>query len=916
METPKKYFKKDLYVNGIMRPMVVDGEATLANVLRKQLGLTGTKQGCKAGQCGICSVILNGKVVRSCVTKMKNVPDRSEITTVEGLGTPDNLHPLQLAFIKTGAPQCAFCIPGFLVSAKALLDTNPNPTRQEVRAWFMKHRNLCRCTGYKPIVDAVMMAAAVLRGETDKEDLLYKFKDGDEMLGSYAPRPNAVAKVCGTHDYGSDIGEMLPEGALRIGLVLSEVSHANILSIDTSEAEKMPGVKHVITHKDVKGTNRIKGFDAMATSIIDVNDRPILCDKKIHQYAEPIAMVLADTQEHADAAAKKVKVDVELLPAYLTPQEALAEDAIQIHPGFDNLTFTVKTKKGEETEPIFEKAPYTAEASFRTTRQPHLVLEPDVGFAYYDDEGRLTVCTKSIFLHFNKVMVAEGVGVELDNFRMISNNMGATFGYKCAVTNEGLLGVAAMVAGVPVVLETTMEQHITYTGKRAPAYIDMKMACDKNGKLIAMEEDHLVDHGPYSSAADDITYKISVFMGFGYDIPNVRGRGRVAYTNHAYCTAFRSYGSTQAMFASESLIDELAEKAGIDPFEIRYRNIYREGDVQLTGQAPDTFSLEEQLNWIKPKYYAALERAKARNTDTKKYGVGLAICGYSTGGHMGDTSAAEVELTAEGVTVYNCWQDHGQGSDLGTLTVIYEALRPLGISTKDIKLVMNDTAKAVDGGISAGSRGQVYFGNAMVDACNKLMDAMKKEDGSFRTYDEMVEAGIPTKYLGNFSSAPYVTMVDLDTLQGNPCLTYMYGVVMTEVEVDITTGKVTVESMTLGADCGKIINKCTVDGQMYGGLAQAIGLALKEDFEDLSKHKSLIKCGIPYIEDIPDNLEVKYFEVPRPHGPFGAAGVGELPLSSPHAAVMNAIKNACGVRITELPALPEKVLAGLKALQK
>jgi len=177
MDKVKKYFKKDLYINGSMRPMIVDGESTLAEVLRKQLGLTGTKVGCRAGQCGICSVILDGKVVRSCIVKMKNAADRAHVTTIEGIGTPENLHPLQLAFIKTGAPQCGFCIPGFIVSAKALLDENPAPTRQEVREWFKVHRNACRCTGYKSIVDAVMMAAEVMRGEKDVSSLIYDFKE-------------------------------------------------------------------------------------------------------------------------------------------------------------------------------------------------------------------------------------------------------------------------------------------------------------------------------------------------------------------------------------------------------------------------------------------------------------------------------------------------------------------------------------------------------------------------------------------------------------------------------------------------------------------------------------------------------------------------------------------------------------------
>jgi aldehyde oxidoreductase len=234
--------KKLINVNGIGRTMVVDPEASLAYVLREQLCLTGTKVGCDTGQCGACSVIMDGKVIRSCITKMKRVPDDANITTIEGIGTPDNLHPLQLAFAVHGAAQCGFCTSGFIVSAKAMLDQNADPTREEVRDWFQKHRNVCRCTGYKPIVDGVMDAARVLRGEIKQKDLEYKLPPDGRLWGSKYPRPSAYAKVTGTLDYGADLGLKLPYNTLRLALVQAEVSHANIISIDTSEAEKMPGV--------------------------------------------------------------------------------------------------------------------------------------------------------------------------------------------------------------------------------------------------------------------------------------------------------------------------------------------------------------------------------------------------------------------------------------------------------------------------------------------------------------------------------------------------------------------------------------------------------------------------------------------------------------------------------------------------
>ncbi|MDD2215002.1 MAG: molybdopterin-dependent oxidoreductase [Eubacteriales bacterium] len=909
----RKLRKKDLIVNGVKTRVIVEPNQMLSTVIREQLGLLGTKVGCKTGQCGICSVIVNGKVVRSCITKMSRVPDNAQITTIEGIGTRDNLHPLQAAMIKHGAAQCGFCSPGFIVSGKALLDENQNPTREEIRDWFQKHRNVCRCTGYKPIVDAVMDAAKVIRKEWTIKDLEFDYDEKKGILGSYAPRPNAVDKVVGTHDFGADVGLKMPKDTLQMALVQAKVSHANIKSIDTSVAEKMPGVEAVLTHKDIKGTNRINGMALFPWNKGDGFDRPILCDEKIFMYGDAIAIVCADTKEHAEAAADAVIVDIEELPAYMNALEAMADDAIEIHPGTPNVYFDQKTIKGEDTAAIFKEAAYTTEASYYTTRQPHLILEPDVGFGYFDENDMLTIQSKSICLYVHIAMLQEALGIPEEKFRIIQNNTGATFGYKLSPTNEALIGVAVMATGKPCYLEFDMHQTITYTGKRASSYSDIKMAADKDGKILGMEYDLIFDHGAYSEWGDCLAFKGNMFVGAGYDIKNIRGETHAVCTNHTYGTAFRSYGSPQALFPSECLIDELAVKMGMDPFDLRYKNIYRPGATSPVGDTPEVFSLEEMMDYLKPHYEQAKKEAKKKETADKKYGVGLSLANYCVGGDFADFSEAWAELLPDGgVAIYNCWQDHGQGSDLGTLTIAHEALKPLNVPINKIKMIMNDTKICPDGGVSAGSRGQVFFGNAMKDACEKLISAMKKEDGSYRTYEEMVVENIDLRYVGSFASGQFCQMIDQETAQGIPMLMYMYGFIMTELCVNINTGKVTVNKMTLVTDCGKIINKSTVDGQMYGGLVQGVGFALTEQYEDLKKHTSLAGCGIPTIKDAPDEMEVIYFENPREHGPFGASGVGELPLSSPHASIINAIYDACNVRIRELPALPEKILAELK----
>lgn len=901
--------KKSMNVNGVPRDVVVASDASLAEVLREQLGLTGTKVGCGQGQCGCCSVLMNGKVVRSCVTKMGKVPDAAAVTTIEGVGTPQQLHAVQLAWMVHGGAQCGFCSSGFIVSAKGLLDQNNNPTREEVREWFHKHRNACRCTGYKPLVDSVMDAAKVVRGEMSMEDLSYKLPEDGRIWGGNYPRPSAVAKVTGTWDFGGDMGLKLPSDTLRMALVQAKVSHAKILSVDTSEAEKMPGVYKVVTHKDVKGKNRITGLITFPSNKGDGWDRPILNDEKVFQYGDALAIVCADTEANAKAAAEKVKVDLEELPAYMSAPAAMAEDAIEIHPGTPNVYYTQKIAKGQDTKPIFESAAHVVEDDFYVGRQPHMPMEPDVGFAYMDDEGRLVIHSKSIGLHLHHAMIAPGLGVEPDKLVLVQNPTGGTFGYKFSPTMEALLGVACLATGRPVFLKYNYHQQMTYTGKRSPFFVNMRLAADAEGKLLGMETDYSVDHGPYSEFGDLLTVRGVQFMGAGYDIPNIRGEGRTVCTNHSWGSAFRAYGSPQSEFSSEVLMDELAEKIGMDPLELRYKNVYREGSKTPTGQEPDAYSLPEMLDMLRPKYKAALEKAKKESTPEVKRGVGISIGVYGCGLDGPDSSEAWVELNPDNsVTVYATWEDHGQGADAGAVGTAHEALRPMGLAPDKIRLVMNDTGRAPNSGPAGGSRSQVMTGRAIQAACELLMGAMRKS-GGYRSYDEMVAENIPLKYTGKWT-AP-CTACD-ENGQGSPFPVYMYGVFMAEVAVNTQTGETGVTKMTLVGDIGKVNNRLVTDGQNYGGMAQGIGLALTEDFEDIKKHSTLVGAGLPYIKQIPDDMEIIYVETPREHGPFGAAGVGELPLTSPHAAIINAIYSACGVRVTKLPALPEKILAGLK----
>jgi aldehyde oxidoreductase len=900
-----------LNVNGIDRPLILDAEQKLSTVLRENLLMTGCKECCSDGQCGTCMVIIDGKAIKACRTKIKQIPEHARITTIEGLGTPDNLHPLQVAWMAHGSAQCGVCSPGFLMSAKVLLDQNQSPTREEVRTWFQRNRNACRCTGYKPLVDAVMDAAAVLRGEKRKEDLLEKPAENGSILGSSYHRPSAVAKVTGTWDFGADIALHMPPDTLRLALVQAQVSHANIKNIDISEAETMPGVAKVITWHDIKGKNAITGLITFPTNKGDGWDRPILCKEKVFQFGDAIAIVAADTEAHARAAAEKVKVDLEVLPAYMSGFEALAADAMEIHPGVPNAYYEQGVVKGEDTGPLIAKAPYVVEAEVYCSRQPHLHLEPDCGSAFLDDEGVLTIQSKSIGLHLHHAMICPGLGLPPEKLRLIQNPTGGTFGYKFSPTMEALLGAACLATGRPVSLVYDQFQNITYTGKRSPVDMKIKMAADKDGKLVAMETDWWLDHGPYSEFGDLVTMRQGQFTGAGYELPNIRGHGRTVCTNHAWGSAFRGYGSPQAFLASETAMDMLAEKAGMDPFEFRYLNLYRPGSTTPTGQKPEVYVMTQLFDLVRPKYEEAKKRCAELTTPEKRRGVGISLGIYGCGLDGPDSSEAAVELTPTGVTAMNSWQDHGQGSDLSTLTFASEFLRPLGLSLEQIRLEMNDT-RLPNSGPAGGSRSNVFCGQALRVSCEMLLNAMRKPDGTYRTYKEMVDENIPLRYDGKWV-AQACTECSPDTCQGEPFPVYMYEVFMAEVEVDTETGKARVLKVVTAVDVGTIINKATVDGQIYGGLAQGIGLALTEDFDDLETHTTLLDCGLPYPRDIPDDIELLYIETPREQGPLGAAGCGEAPLTALHPAILNAIHNACGVRIFKVPALPEMIKEALDA---
>lgn len=934
MANEMSFRKMTLNINGAERTFICNpSEDTLATVLRR-LGLTGVKIGCGTGVCGACSVILDNKVIRSCTKKVSKLKEYSTVTTIEGIGSPNFLHPLQIAFINKGAVQCGFCTPGFIVSAYQLLKNNMNPTREEIRDWFQKNRNICRCTGYKQIVDAVMVAAEVIRGEKSLEEIKFKDPEDGNYYGKPVPRPAALAKVCGTADYGDDIELKMPDNTLHVVMVQPKLTHhATVKKIHTEEASKMPGVYKVITAKDILelgGSNRLMFYTFSPRSLPSQPVHKLLVEDKIHTYGDIIALVVANTKAEAIKAAEKVTMEYEELPAMLNYLEAAMPDAPRIYSDHPNVWGMQPTIKGEgiNVPALIKNAPNVVEGSFYSTREPHMPIEGDTVQAYWDEDGMLTVHCKAMAIYANIGDIAESTGIPEEKVRVVQNPTGGTFGWGIAGATYSLAACACIICdNRPVAFSMTYEEFMSFSGKRSPSYVNSKLACDKEGKIIAAEWDAGFDHGAYIELGDDIITRLSRFIYFPYNIPNSLGLSRVAVTNHAYGTAYRGYGSPQAYTASEAMMDIMAEKMNMDPFDFRRLNIARPGDTNNAQFEYNIYPMDKIMDQMEPIYRRAKKAANEFNKNPKKNikkGVGIAWGGYNVTEGTEDQCTVSLELTPENKFIKrDTWQDVGQGGDIGSLMVTLESLRIVfkdkkRIKRDDIILIQNDSKFCPDHGASASSRSHFMNGISTKQCAEKLYEAMRKADGTLRTYEEMVADKIPTIYENQFLNKSFSNLMAIDpnTGKANPTPDYTYALFLAEVEVNTDTGKTVVKKYHCVDDVGVIGNIDAVNGQAYGGISHSIGFALSENYDDVKKHNNIAGAGIPSILDIPDEIEIYHLTTKRETNPFGSSGASEAYQSSGHMAVINAIYDAVGVRVYELPATAEKVKAGLELINK
>lgn len=876
-----------LKINGIQRRLAVEEDMVLLDLLRDELKLTGTKQGCdRKGQCGACTVIVNDKTVLSCLTKVANL-DGAEVITVEGLGTPDNPHLIQEAFVLSGAIQCGFCTPGLIMATKVLLDRNPKPTREEIRIALRNH--LCRCTGYGKIIEAVELAARFLRGETTPDKVRPDPKG--KQIGVSHPRPWSMLKACGLAPFAADV--VLP-GALELAVVASPHHNARIKKIDTSKAEKMPGVAGVMTAKDIKGTNMLGKDKKVLFGEGDV--APLL--------GAHVAIVAAGTRKEALAAAEAVKVEYEVLPRVATAKEALAKGAPEVQPGTGNICMLNRQFRGDVKKALSSSA-FIVEEEFNTQRVHQAALEPEAGVAYLEGKGKdaeLVVIGRSLRIHDHAKLLKEALGWE--NLRYQEAFTGGQFGIKVDLTSEQIAGAAALHFKKAVRYIPGTAESLQMTSKRHPFDMKVRLGADAKGKLTGYEIYAAVEKGAFSAAAVVIVHRALAMLSGAYYIPDVFAEVKVVFTNDIWGGAARGAGPPQVNYALESAMDLLAAKVGMDPLSFRQLNILKPGQSTSSGHVMEEWAIDGCLKKVKPIYEKALKEAAAFKPGNLRRGVGLAASSFGIG-EPRDKSEVAVELNEDnGLTIYASVADPGEGND-SMLTQIAAHLTK--IPRDKIRLQTRDSVLTPNSGLSAGSRQTFMSGHALVKAIGALQAAMK-EVGA-KTHADLLKAGKPTKY--QVQHILPQTGMNAEDGQGEVFASRCHGVQMAEVEVDTKSGEVRILKMTGVVDAGTLINPLNVLCQIEGGMDMGAGMALRELYVH-GETVDWVTYKYPTMKDSFDK-EVVLIETPRKNGPLGATGVGEFTLMPTSPSIMNAIENAIGVRIYDLPATPDKILKALKA---
>ncbi len=941
-----------LHVNGETVEVLASPAATLLEVLREGLGLTGTKQGCDKGDCGACTVLLDGRPVLACCTLAATVAERPgrparAVLTIEGLaagaGGPPGLHPMTLprAFDEAGALQCGFCQPGVILSAAALLAEDPQPDEARVREAISG--NLCRCTGYTKIVEAVRRAAAEPRlGEGGEAGRPPPARVGDPApgfiaVGARARKPDAIAKATGAAVYADDI--RLPR--MAVGRILrSTAAHARIRRVDVGPALAMEGVYAAITGRDLPTPYCIIPW---------TRDETALAVDKVRYVGEGIAAVAARDEETARRALAAIVVELEALPPVLDLDAAEAPDAPLVHerdwkdrPRDSNLCKEVDLRFGEVDADLARGAA-RVEGTWFYEGSNHAAIEPHCAVADWDADGRLTLWSATQVPHYLHRELARVLDLDPAAVRVVQPTLGGAFGGKSEPFDlEFCAAELARRAGRPVKILYTREEVFYAHRGRHPMEIRLRASADADGRILGVDSDIRLDGGAYHSFGMVTTYYAGQLLTGPTAMNSYRFRARRFYTNKPACGPKRGHGSVQPRFAWECALDELATALGIDPIELRRRNAIPGGSrtvndlyVPSNGLLACLDAVEKASGWRERR--GKLPRGRGLGVAASMYISGTAYPIYPN-----DMPQSAVQVLADRsgrLTVLTGASDIGQGSDAMFATVISEQT---GVPVEHIRVTSADTELTpVDLGAYS-SRITMMGGLAAMEAGAKLREAMRAAlaehwgvppervvvgYGAWHDAEDPARS-LPTDAIlrlaearsGTLSAAGGYRTRKLGgryrggSIGASPAYSTTAHVV--EVSVDEETGFVDVERVWVAHDCGRAINPVVVEGQIEGsaymGFAEAMLEAQVFDERGLHRGPDLLDYRIPTSLDTPEIL-AHIVESVDPVGPFGAKEAGEGPLHPVIPAIANAIFDAVGVRLRRIPFTPERVLAALDA---
>jgi selenium-dependent xanthine dehydrogenase len=846
-------------LNGEQRSVAVRDDESLLETLRQKCGVRSTKDGCAPqGQCGCCLALVDGKPKVTCAQKAQKA-DGAEILTLEGVSAEER-RLIGESFVAAAGLQCGFCIPGFALRAKSIVDKNPTPTREEIAKAIDVH--LCRCTGYIKIIDAVELYAKARRGEGDP------VMCDDGRVGQPLRRYRGLAMTMGDRPY---VADMDVDGLLEGVVVLSEHPRARVVSIDTSKALALDGVSAVVTAEDVPGERWVGMIYNDWPSLVAVGE-------EVRCVGDVVAAVAAIDADTARRAAALVEVEYEVLEPVLTPERGLEADASQVNPVHENVLARTRFARGD-VEAALASSAYTASGSFKTQRIEHLFLEPESALAMPRDKG-IHLYTQGQGIFDDRRQVARFLAMSEDDIHVELVPNGGAFGGKEDMSIQAQTALLCHVTGAPVRVTLNREQSVRLHPKRHPITMKFDVGCDADGVLTAVRATMIGDTGAYASVGGKVLERAAGHACGPYRVEHVDVSATAVLTNNPPCGAMRGFGANQTNFGMESCMDMLAEQAGLDGWEIRWRNAVEIGDLFSTGQILEkSVGIKRTLEAVKDAYYEAREAGKA-------IGISCGIKNTGIGNGAMEWGKARLVPEADGtISLYNGYTEMGQG----LLTVLTQcAVEVTGIPAARFRPKVDSTYQLACGQ-TTGSRATLFGGRAVESAAHKLKEALD----AGKTLDELVGEVFAADILIDDTTAPGAVV---DKIKTHTAFGYA-----TQVCILDENGRV--DHFIAAHDVGRAINPALCAGQLEGSVHMGLGFALTEELPCENGMPVTFKMrdiGVLRARDMP-TVDVILVEEHEPEGPFGAKGVGEIGLVPTAGAVQGALYAYDGIRRYELP---------------